>query len=82
MKEEVDSINAKNAICQLKTDEIDRQLASEKQISKHIDEITPVKYTFSNAIEKRASDALINVKTEIQTFYATFNPTESYDGNK
>lgn len=81
MKEEVDSICARTAICQLKSNEIDGQLATEKQISQHIDEITPVKYTFSNSIEKRASDALFNVKEELQTFYATLNSTESYDGN-
>lgn len=81
LKEEVASIAAKNSICSLKIDEIERQLIAEKEISKHIDEITPVKFTFSNAIDKKATDALAAVKAELQKFYDTFSPTENYEGN-
>lgn len=81
MKEEIASLTAKNAICKLKTSDTERQLAAEKEISKNIDEITPVRFTVSNTIDKKASDALVTVKAELQNFYATFNHTENYEGN-
>lgn len=80
MKEEIESIGAKNAICKLKTHDVERQIAVEKEIGKSIDEITPAKFTVSNAIDKKAADALITVKAELQKFYETFNRTEEYEG--
>lgn len=80
MREEIDSIGAKNAICKLKIHDVERQIASEKEIGKSIDEITPAKFTVSNAIDKKAVDALITVKAELQKFYETFNRTEEYEG--
>lgn len=81
MKEEIDSIGAKNAICKLKTHDVERQIAIEKEVGRSIDEITPAKFTVSNAIEKKAVDALAAVKAELQKFYETFNRTEEYEGN-
>lgn len=80
LKEEIDSIGAKNAICKLKTNDVKRQIASEKEIGRGIDEITPAKFTVSNAIEKKAADALTTVKAELLKFYETFNRTEEYEG--
>lgn len=81
MKEEIDNIGAKNAICKLKTHDVERQIASEKEVGRSIDEITPAKFTVSNAIEKKADDALSTVKAELQKFYDTFNCIEEYEGN-
>lgn len=80
LKDEIENISAKNAICRLKTHDVERQIANEKEIGKNIDEITPAKFTVSNAIEKKAADALITVKAELQKFYETFNHTEEYEG--
>lgn len=73
-------MSARNAICKLKTHDVERQIAVEKEIGKNIDEITPTKFTVSNAIEKKAADALITVKAELQKFYDTFNRNEEYEG--
>lgn len=80
MKEEIECISAKNAICKLKTDDVERQIAAEQETGKNIDEITPVKFTVSSAIEKRAADALVTVEAELQKFYESFNRTEEYEG--
>ncbi|XP_031625479.1 augmin complex subunit dgt5 [Contarinia nasturtii] len=79
LKEEIVDTTAKNAICKLKTREIERQIEAEKEIGKNIDEITPVKFTNSN--DKNAMAALTAAKLELQKFYATFNHTENYEVN-
>lgn len=81
LKEEIADITAKNAICKLKSNEIGRQISMEKEIDKNIDEITPVKFTLSNAIDKHSNAALTLAKAELKKFYATFNHTENYEGN-
>lgn len=58
---------------------MERQIAVEKEIGKNIDEITPAKFTLSNAVEKKAADALVTVKAELQKFYETFNRSEEYE---
>lgn len=78
LKEEIADMTAKNAICKLKTREIESQIEKEKAIGKNIDEITPVKFT--NATDKNASNALTAAKLELQRFYTTFNQSENYEG--
>lgn len=80
MKEEIECTSAKNAICKLKTNDVVRQISAETEIGKNIDEITPAKFTVSNAIEKKADVALVTIKSELQKFYETFNRTEDYEG--
>lgn len=81
LKEDIEDILAKNAVCKLKTNEIERQIVLEKEVGRNIDEITPVKFTGSFGFDKRSMAALATAKTELQKFYATFNHTENYDGN-
>lgn len=81
LTEEIADITAKNAICKLKTIEIEQQIMTEKEIGKQIDEITPVKFTVNNLLNKDALGALNAAKVELQKFYATFNHTENYEGN-
>lgn len=73
-------MRAINAICKLKIHDAERQIAAEKEIGKNIDEITPAKFTVNSAIEKKAADALVTVKAELQKFYETFNRSEEYEG--
>lgn len=64
----------------MKTSDIERQIVAEKEISKGIDEITPVKFTVNSSMDKKAADAMVTVKAELQKFYATFSLTENYEG--
>lgn len=73
-------MSAKNAICKLKKHDAERQTVVETEIGKNIDEITPAKFTVSSTIDKKAADALVAVKAELQKFYETFNRTEEYEG--
>lgn len=78
--EEIADIRAKNAICRLKTHDIDRQIDAEKEIGKNIDKTTPVKFTIINGMEKNALAALIAAKNELQKFCSSLNQTENYEG--
>lgn len=80
LKEEIADITAKNAISKLKISETERQISAEKEIGRAIDEITPVKFTVTNGIDKRAADALLAANAELQSFYSNFNQTDNYDG--
>lgn len=80
LREEIANIAAKNGICKLKTNAIEQQIVAEKEIGEKIDEITPVKFTANNAIEKNGRDALENAKNELQAFYTSFNQNENYEG--
>lgn len=81
LKQEIVDITAKNSICKLKTTEVERQIALEKEIGKSIDQITPVKFTNCSGIDKSSMAALAAAKTELQKFYSAFNHTENYEGN-
>lgn len=81
LKAEIADITAKNAICKLKTTEIERQIVSEKETGKNIDEITPVKFVGYGNIDKNSMAALATARAELQKFYAAFNHTENYEGN-
>lgn len=80
LEEEIANIAAKNAICRLKTSDIERQIVAEKEISKGIDEITPAKFIVNSSMDKKAADAMVTVKAELQKFYATFSLTDNYEG--
>lgn len=80
LMQEIANITAKNAICKLKTSEIERQITVEKECGRNIDEITPVKFTISNGIDQKALSALIAAKSELQKFYLTFNHSDNYEG--
>ena len=81
LKEEIENVAAKNAICQLKINETEKQINVEKEISRNIDDITPVKFTLSNCNDKNAVVALSTAQAELQKFYSSFDQTDSYDGN-
>lgn len=80
LKEEIADIAAKNAICKLKANVIEQQIIAEKEIGEKIDQITPVKLTVGNAIEKNGQMALVAAKNELQQFYAAFSQNENYEG--
>ncbi|XP_055307245.1 uncharacterized protein LOC129571473 isoform X2 [Sitodiplosis mosellana] len=83
LKEEIADITAKNAICKLKTDDIERQIVLEKEIGKSIDDITPVKFSSYNGMEKSSMVALSAARSELeQKFYAVSNHTDNYDDSK
>lgn len=81
LKQEIADITAKNSICKLKTTEVERQIAFEKEIGRSIDTITPVKFTSCSGIDKNSMAALNAAKNELQKFYGAFNHTENYEGN-
>lgn len=80
LKEDISGMVAKDAICKLKSKDIERQIEIEKEVGKKIDEITPAKYTGGSGVEKEALDAVEMVKMELEKFYSTFNTTDNYEG--
>lgn len=80
LKEEIANIGAKNAICKIKSNTVEQQTVVEKEIGEKIDEVTPVKFTLGNSIEKNGQHALVAAKNELHKFYSSFSQNENYDG--
>lgn len=82
LKEQVNGFMTKNSILQLKIIEIQDQIAEEKEISKNLDDITPVAFDLDKHNESDATAALASAASQLQKYYNNYKQSDGPEGKR